>query len=143
MDAANRLNRRVVRFVGKAEARRLARAIGVGAAGSLAEFLDFVNAGRELYVTDEALEMDLESVDDRHYSVSVGNCFVADNVRAAGVSEAYECAVFDRLHGWHDALGLPLTDDLLPAEKCLRAEGWACVRVLEAIPGVKASGMRR
>jgi Family of unknown function (DUF6125)/L-2-amino-thiazoline-4-carboxylic acid hydrolase len=130
MGTANRLNRRVVRSIGQTEARRLAREMGMDSAESLNEFLDFVEVGREFYVTNEALEMSISAIDDERYTISVGTCFVAENTQAAGISDTYECAVFDRLQGWHDALGLPLADEDLPGVPCPKAVGEDCVMTL-------------
>jgi len=129
MEAANRLNRRVVREVGQVEAGRLAKALGVQQASSVAEFLDFLEAGRQLYVAPPLIEMDVRQVDGERYEIAVTQCFVAQNIQRAGIAESYQCAVFDRVQGWHDALGLPLAASLPPA-RCAMAAGRECRRVL-------------
>jgi len=50
----------------------------------------------------------------------------------AGLSDSYECAVFDRFGGYHEIAGLPLEDGQLPAVKCATAQGRECRRVMRA-----------
>jgi hypothetical protein len=37
----------------------------------------------------------------------------------------YECAVFARIEGWHDAWGLPMAEEV-PASTCAMAAGRPC-----------------
>jgi len=129
LEAANRLNRRIVRVIGQIEAGRLSRALGTQTAEDLSEFLQFMESGRQLYVTPPLIEMDVRQVDGKSYEIAVTGCFVAQNIQRAGIAESYDCAVFDRVQGWHDALGLPLDDDL-PPTRCAMARGEECRRVL-------------
>jgi hypothetical protein len=129
LEAANRLNRRVVRAVGQVETRRLANALNVERASNLSGFLQMLETGRELYVAPPLIEMEARAIDESSYEIRVSRCFVAENIQRAGIAEAYECAVFDRVAGWHDALGLPLADDELPAQRCAAAQEQECRRV--------------
>lgn len=118
-----------MREVGQVEAGRLAKALGVPQASSVAEFLDFLEAGRHLYVAPPLIEMDVRQVDAQRYEIAVTQCFVSQNIQRAGIAESYECAVFDRVEGWHDALGLPLAESL-PPSRCAMPLGQECRRVL-------------
>jgi hypothetical protein len=129
IEAANRLNRRIVRAIGQVETGRLAKALGVERASNVPEFLEMLDLGRELYVAPPLMEMDARAIDERSYEVTVSRCFVAENIQRAGVAGSYDCAVFDRVQGWHDALKLPLADDELPAARCAMAQGRECRRV--------------
>lgn len=135
MDAANRLNRKAVRAAGRAEARRLAAALGVGPVGDVAGFLSFAEKARLIYVPEPLIQVQAKAIDERSYEVAVGQCYVAVNIIRAGIADAYECAVLDRVQGWHDALGLPLAQDP-PAFRCPAAKGEPCRRVVTiARPG--------
>lgn len=129
IEATNRLNRRAARAAGRAEARRLAAALGVEKVGTLPQFLEMVEAGRTLYVPASLIDMTIEPLDDETYRVSVSGCYVSQNIAKAGVADVYECAVFDRMEGWHEALGLPLAE-APAAETCAKAAGRPCVRML-------------
>jgi len=128
-DVANSLNREAVRAVGRTEARRLAGAMGIPRAESLSDFLAFMDAGCDLYVAPPLIEMDVQQTSEREYTIHLTRCFVAENITKAGIAADYECAVFDRVQGWHDALGLPLESDLPPA-RCPRTKGATCQRTL-------------
>ncbi len=128
IEVANRLNRRIVREIGRIEASRLRSALGAGQVSNLGEFLAFMQAGHELYVA-AMVDIEVSPFDESTYEVAVARCFVAENIRRAGIGGSYECAVFDRLQGWHDALGLPLAESQL-ASRCAMFGGLPCRRVL-------------
>jgi hypothetical protein len=50
---------------------------------------------------------------------------VHENIVRAGIASTYECAVFDRLQGWHDAWGLPVAEPM-PLRTCALAAGRDC-----------------
>lgn len=130
MEVANRLNRAAVRAVGQVEAGRLARALGRQRAENVEEFLDFLKGGLDLYVAPPLMDMAMRKVDDRSYEVTVNDCFVYTNIAKAGITETYECAVWDRVQGYHEALGQSLEDGQRPGAICVRARGQECRRVL-------------
>lgn len=125
MEAANRVNRKAVRAMAAVEAKRLHTALGLPPVRSVAEFLAFTEAGQDLYVAWPLIEMSVEQVDVETYDAVVSKCFVAENIARAGIADSYECAVFERVAGWHDGLGLPL-EGQLPAQQCVMAAGREC-----------------
>jgi hypothetical protein len=129
LEAANRLNRRALRAATVSEMRGFARTVGVERAADLDEFLDLFDAAADVFVPRSMMEFDVRRVDDRSYEVEFQRCFVHENVTKAGIAGAYECAVFDRVAGWHDALGLPLADDP-PALPGALPQGKECRRTL-------------
>lgn len=128
IEAANRLNRAAVKPVGAIEAHRLATAIGGKRPENLAEFIDFLQAGRSVYVPDSLIDMKLRQIDEQSYEVSVGECYVEANITKAGMAGAYECAVLDRVEGWHEAMGRPI--ETPTPTTCLKAKGLPCQRVV-------------
>lgn len=130
METANRLNRAAVRAVGQVEAGRMSRALGKPPADSVDEFLDFLRRGLDLYVAPPLMDMTLRKLDERSYEVAVNDCFVHANITRAGIQDSYECAVWDRVQGYHEALGQSLEEGQLPAFTCARARGLECRRVL-------------
>jgi len=130
IETANRLNRAAVRAVGQVEAGRLARALGTPRTPSVEEFLDFLQRGLDLYVAPPLMDMTVRPVDERSYEVTVNGCFVHTNITKAGIADRYECAVWDRVQGYHEALGQSLEEGQLPPATCVRAQGLECRRVL-------------
>ena len=92
--------------------------------------LELLQGGLALYVAPPLMEMDLRKVDERSYEVTVNDCFVHTNIAKAGITGTYECAVWDRVQGYHEALGQSLEQGQLPATTCVRARGQECRRVL-------------
>src|SRR3989304_5943505 len=129
LEAANRLNRRTVRSLGRAEMLRRARELGGEGVSSLAGLLQLFESGRQLFVPPPLMEFQMKPLDGRSYQVSFQRCFVHENIVRAGIDDGYVCAVFDRLQGWHDALNLPLAQEM-PALPCARVQGKECRRVL-------------
>lgn len=130
MDAANRINRAAVRGVGQVEAGRMARALGIQAVPTVEGFLEFLRSGLDLYVAPPLMNMDMRKVDDRSYEITVNDCFASNNIIRAGMAGSYECAVWDRVQGYHEALGQTLEEGQLPATTCVKARGLECRRVL-------------
>jgi hypothetical protein len=126
--AANRLNRRAIRHAAMVEARRLHRVLGSPPVGTAREFLDFADQARELFVGDR-VELCNEVIDTRTYRVEVKRCFAAEQVERAGLASSYECGIFDRIQGWHEALRVPLSEDV-PTTTCLLANGERCERTI-------------
>lgn len=130
MEAANRLNRAAVGAVAEAEAGRLLRALGSPAVNDARDALQFIDIGRQVYVAEPLMQMSFHPVDERSYEVALADCFVATNVMKAGITDRYECAVFDRVAGWHRAMGLPLDPACVPTTTCVRAHGEECRRLI-------------
>ncbi len=129
LEAANRLNRLTVRALGRTEGRRLLRAFGLSQVSSLEELVRLFDAGIRILVPPPAMEVKGKVIDERSYEISLGRCYVHENVVRAGIGEGYVCAVFDRVHGWHEAMNLPLAEEL-PALPCAKVQGRECRRVL-------------
>ena len=129
IEAANRVNRRALRAATVGEMRAVAKANGVEKARNLGEFLALFGAAASVFVPRSMMEYEVKRTDDRSYEVSFQRCFVHENITKAGIAEHYVCAVFDRVAGWHDALGLPLAEEP-PALPCALAQGKECRRTM-------------
>ncbi len=128
IEAANRLNRAAVKPVGAIEAYRLSTAVGGARPANAAEFIAFLQSGRNVYVPDSLIDMKFRQIDETSYEVSVDDCYVEANITKAGMANAYECAVLDRVEGWHEAMGLPI--ETPTPTTCLKAKGLPCQRVV-------------
>lgn len=129
IDAANRLNRKALRTTTVGEMRAIAKILGVDRATNLDEFLAVFDVAASVFVPDSLMEFEVERLGRRSYEVSFQRCFVHENTMKAGIADKYVCAVFDRVAGWHDALGLPLTEEPIGLP-CAKAQGKDCRRVL-------------
>jgi hypothetical protein len=129
VEAANRLNKRVCRALGKTEMRRLVRALGIGAPTTVQELVQVIEVGFHFFAPPPRTRLEIRVVDEHSYETWMKRCFIHDNVRKAGIAPFYVCAAFDRIQGWHDALGLPLAEEP-PAVACAKVQGQECRRVL-------------
>lgn len=129
LEAANRVNRRALRGATVGEMRGFAKTAGVERAENLDEFLDLFDAAADVFVPRSLMEFDVRRLDERSYEVEFQRCFVQENITKAGIADHYVCAVFDRVAGWHEALGLPLAEEP-PALPCALAQGKQCLRTM-------------
>ncbi len=125
IDAANRINRANVLALGRVEMRRLMKARRIEHVGGIDEAMRVYEEARRLYVPSSFMEACIEAVNDVGYDVAMRRCYVHENIVRAGIASTYECAVFDRIAGWHEAWGLPLAQPM-PARTCALAAGREC-----------------
>jgi hypothetical protein len=133
LEAANRLNKRVCRALGKAEMRRLVRALGIGAPTTVQELVQVIEVGFRFFVTPPLTQAEFRVVDGHSYEAWMKRCFIYDNVRKAGIAPSYACAAFDRIQGWHEALGVPMAEEP-PARLCPKVQGGECRPVIAFQP---------
>ncbi len=128
MEVTNRLNQVAAREVGKAEARRVARALQLPPVTSLADYM----LAQEVLIGllgPHLLDYEVVKLDDRSLRVRVQRCFANENAGRAGIAEQLDCGVWARVTGWVEALGLQY--ELSPAlGKCLMAQGRECAYTL-------------
>ena len=132
MEAANTLNRRVCRWLGEAEMRRMMRALDTTQVSTAGEMIQLFNTGLRLLI-GPLMEYEGRALNDHTFELVVHRCFIHENVVRASIGESYVCAVLDRLQGWHDALGLSLTEEP-PALPCAKLQGQECRRVITFQP---------
>jgi len=129
LEVANAINRRALRAQGKAEARRLVAALGLAPVTTVEEFARFVEVASRLLIPRPDMQFELRVVDERRYEIALTRCFIAENIARAGIDGGYVCAVFHRIQGWHEGVGLPLTEH--PAAlPCAKTRGRPCRRTL-------------
>ncbi len=124
MEVANRLNQIAAHEVGKAEAQRLVRALGLEPVASVDDYL----LAQEIFISllgPDLLDYRVSKVGDNAFRVDVQRCFAHDQAVRAGISDTFECGIFARLTGWLDALGLAY-ETSPPLGKCLKARGREC-----------------
>ena len=124
LEVANRLNQIAAHEVGKAEAQRLVRALGLPPVASVEDYL----LAQEIFISllgPDLLDYRVTKVGDNAFRVDVQRCFAHDQAVRAGISDNFECGIFARLTGWLDALGLAY-ETSPPLGKCLKTRGREC-----------------
>ena len=124
MAVANRLNQIAAREVGKAEARRIVRALNLPPVASLDDYLLIQEVFIGLLGPD-LLDYRVSKESDAACQVRIRRCFAYDNGVRAGVADQLDCGIFARVTGWLDALGLTYETDP-PLGRCLKAQGREC-----------------
>lgn len=133
VEAANRLNRRVCRALGEAEMRRLIRALRIAGPKTVQELVQVVAAAFRFFAPPPLSQLEIRVIDDQSYEAWLKRCFIHDNIKKAGIGPSYVCAAFDRIQGWHEALGWPLAEKP-PALPCAKIEGRECRPVIAFQP---------
>jgi len=125
IQVTNRLNQIASHEIGKVEAPRLVRALGLPPVQTLDEYL----LAQEIFIGflgPDLLKYRVHKISDAVYESHVEQCFAYDNAQRAGVADQYECGIFARVTGWLEALGFEY--EMTPClGKCLKAQGQECV----------------
>jgi hypothetical protein len=133
VEAANRLNRKACRALGEAEMRRLVGALGIGAPTTVQELVPVIEAAFRFFAPPPLTQLEIRVVDDHSYETLMKRCFIHANITKAGIASFYLCAAQDRIHGWHEALGLPLAEEP-PTRHCPKLRGQECRPVIAFQP---------
>ncbi|MGO9020426.1 MAG: DUF6125 family protein [Syntrophobacteraceae bacterium] len=135
LHAANKLNQLAAHEIGKVEAMRITRALGLAPVATLDDYLAVQEVIIGL-VGPDLIDYELLAVGDSAWQVHVKRCFAHENVTRVGIDEAYECGVFARVTGWMDALGLNY--EMTPVlGKCPRAHGRECAYTFKLQGGIE------
>src|SRR5574341_1209873 len=139
MAATNRINQSAAHEVGKVEAQRILRALGLPPAATLDDYLLL----QEVFIGflgPDLLDYRVAKTGDDTCMVHVDRCFAHENAVRGGVAAEYECGIFARVTGWLEALGLDY--ELSPAlGPCMKCQGRECVYAIR-IRGAGGSGGR-
>jgi hypothetical protein len=137
MEAANRTNQTAVHEAGKAEARRLARALEMEPVNDRDGFMAAQEAFIEILGPD-LLDYELADAGDDAYDLRISRCFAFEQVTKAGVAQHYDCGILPRVTGWLE--GLELEHALEPpVGPCLMAAGKECVYRITVRPRAEAA----
>ncbi len=132
LEAANRLNKVAAHEVGKVEAKRIARALGLPPVAAADDYLVLQEVIIGLLGPD-LLDYAVVKTGDDAYEVQVRRCFAHENVTRAGVADTYECGIFARVTGWMEALGVK--HEMTPSlGRCMKAQGRECVYAFRVEP---------
>lgn len=124
MEVTNRLNQIAAHEVGKAECKRVVKALQLPRVESLDDLLLIQEVLIGLLGPD-LLDYRVNKVSENSGRVHVQRCFAYENARRAGVAEELNCGIFARVTGWIEALGLPY--EIEPKlGNCLKARGEEC-----------------
>ncbi len=126
-DAANRLNLRTCRSIGRTDWFRLVKALGIDKVETLAQVLEVFQAAWQLYVPPH-IDVDL-IIDENRIVAHVKECFAYEGVRRVGMETLYDCGIFERIRAWMDAAGVEY-ELKPPIGKCLKAQGKECRRTM-------------
>jgi predicted DNA-binding protein len=134
IEVANRLNKIAAHETGKAEAKRIIKALQL----SVKNMDDYLLA-QEIFIAflgPDLLDYRVVKIDESTCQVQVNRCFAYENVVRAGIADYYECGIFARVTGWIEALGLDYEITPSPG-KCMKVEGRECVYTFRFEPESK------
>jgi len=125
MEATNRLNQIAVHELGKAECRRVVKALQLPQVASLDDLL-LIQEVMIALLGPNLLDYRVTKVSENSASVHVQRCFSYDNAARVGVAHQMQCGIFARVTGWLEGLSLPY--EIEPQlGKCFKARGEECM----------------
>ncbi|HSV96460.1 MAG TPA: DUF6125 family protein [Spirochaetota bacterium] len=105
IDKTNPINRAAVKSMAQVEAKRIKNALGFGDISSFSDLKSFLENGFEV-LRGEFMKFELSFPEKNRLHWEIPGCFAYEGVKALGVIDGYECGIFDRAHGWFEALGV-------------------------------------
>ncbi len=128
-EAANKLNMRTCRSIGRTDWFRLVKALGIDKVESLGQFLEIFKAAWQLYALPPPyVDVDI-TVRDNRITAQVKKCFAYEAVESVGMEKIYDCGIFERIRSWIDAARIEY-ELKPPIGKCLRSQGKECRRTI-------------
>ncbi len=124
IEAANRLNQKVARDLGRVEMKRFMKALNLSPSRNMEEYLNIKKAALSLFGPD-LIEYEIKILNYQSYAMQLRRCFAQENIVKAGIKDEYECGIFARLQGWIDAQGLE-HELAPPLGKCMMVSGKEC-----------------
>jgi hypothetical protein len=126
-EKGNKINQAIAREMGKVAMYRLMKALGVSQVKNVEELEAVCLAAMGLYYPPPAFVYHFERLSNTSFLGVMEKCGIYENVKKAGVSDAYECGCFAMRSGWYEALGMEVEEELL---KCLKWGDNACEIVI-------------
>ena len=128
MEVTNRLNQLAAHELGKAESRRISKALQLPPVKSIDDWL-LVQEIMIGLVGPDLMDYRLDKVGEDSANVQVQRCFAYDNAARVGVADQMNCGIFARVTGLLE--GLNLSYEIEPKlGRCLKAQGKECLYTL-------------
>lgn len=105
LDAANELNRTVIRSMGKTEIKTLMRGSGVEKIEDIDRMSSLMTVASKLFFPKEH-KYEFKILSENELLGHVIECYVHKNVEKAGIAGLYSCAAKPRFESWIEAMGL-------------------------------------
>ncbi|MEW6347439.1 MAG: DUF6125 family protein [Thermodesulfobacteriota bacterium] len=106
MEKTNRINKAAVRAMGMIEAKRIAKALGVGKVQTFEDFKRLFEGAAELVMPD-FMKFTYTFKADKLLHAEWQTCFAHEGISRIGAIAEYECGIFERIEAWLDALNIP------------------------------------
>jgi len=124
MEVTNRLNQIAAHELGKAECRRIVKALRLPPVKSLYDLL-LVQEIMIGLLGPNLLDYRVDKASENSANVRVQRCFSCDNAARVGMADQMSCGIFARVTGWLEALNLPY--EIEPKlGRCLKAQEKEC-----------------
>nr|MDO8082879.1 hypothetical protein [Candidatus Freyarchaeota archaeon] len=116
-EKGNKLNREVIRDIGKGMMYRLMKALEISKVNNIEELQAICSVAMDLYYPPPNFAYHFERLSDTSLLGVIKSCGSYENVKKAGVLDHYECGCFAMRSGWYAALGVEVQEEL---GKCLK-----------------------
>lgn len=105
LDAANELNRTVIRSMGKTEIKVLMNGSGIRKIADIDQLNALMTAASKLFFPKEH-KYEFKILNNNELLGHVIECYVHKNVQKAGITDLYRCAARPRFESWIAAMDL-------------------------------------
>lgn len=122
-EQGNKLNKDIIREMGKIMMYRLMNVLGISQIKSVEDLLALSSAAMELFYPTPTLVYHFERTSETTAQAVIKHCGIYENVKKAGVLDHYECGCFAMRSGWYEALEIKAEEKL---EKCFKHGDTTC-----------------
>jgi hypothetical protein len=116
-NVANKMNLQVAQSVGKVEMHRLMKILNLDKPKNENEFMTLVSLAMETFITQDYFDYEFKMNGSGKGVGIIKQCYAYTKVKSINVDKDYECGCFGLRHGWYQAMGLQVKENLV---KCLK-----------------------
>ena len=105
IEKTNKINKAAVRDMGIIEIKRIQKALGIDKVEAFEDFKLLSDATWDI-VKGKFMRFSYSYPAKNILRGDFENCFAYEGIKQLGAIERYQCAIFERIYGWFDGMGI-------------------------------------
>lgn len=126
MAKTNKINKAAVKSLANIEIKRIQKAINIEKVNSFNDLKAIFKNGLNVFKAD-FMDFIYTFPDINHIHCEMNKCWAYDGIKRIGLIDDYECAIFTRIEGWLESLGVKYDVDPI-IRGCLMHTDGKCFR---------------
>ena len=109
IEKTNKINKAAVKSMALMEIKRVMKAFGFERISTFEEFKKLITQMSDIQAYFMSFSFSFPRQNVMRFNWEDQNCFAYKGMKRVGMIEYYRCAIYDRVEGWLDGLGLTYT----------------------------------